>query len=275
MRPLRFSALSALLVCLVACEIDALPSESNLDRLRILAAQAEPAEAAPGDTVTLRSLTWSPDGAEVGVVWEVCMDFGCPNPNLSARPGALLAAGELDMEAGVIGLEPDLPPTFMVPPTLLDDLDEARAVEGLVLRFGLSATRLPASEHNPDAEVEWATKDLAVGRSSTPNHNPVLLGIVLDGEPVAEGESLVVSGGALSLAVEDEQSIAETYTYINSDGVEEEREETIDVAWYTDLGTISGDTWQPGRGARQGELLVVLRDGRGGSSWLQFDVNRQ
>ena len=55
----------------------------QLDRLRVLATQATPAEAAPGETVAFESLVYQPDGESLeGVVWFGCLNesatsFGC------------------------------------------------------------------------------------------------------------------------------------------------------------------------------------------------------
>ena len=49
------------LFLLLACAQDELTQNWQLDRTRILGAQAEPPEAKPGDTVQFRSLVFSPD----------------------------------------------------------------------------------------------------------------------------------------------------------------------------------------------------------------------
>ena len=53
---------------LLACATDELSQNWQLDRTRILAAQAEPPEAKPGDVVQFRSLVFSPEPIE-SVVW--------------------------------------------------------------------------------------------------------------------------------------------------------------------------------------------------------------
>jgi len=261
--------LSALLIGCI--EVD-LPSESKLDRLRILSAKAEPAEPAPGDTVTMQSLTWSPESGDIGVVWEMCMSADCPTVRVREDPGPLLDAGVVDVAEGIVGLEPATPPSFTVPRGLLDGMSEADQQEGTFLRFGLTAVPLDVSGAT---ELEWATKDLPISASDAPNKNPVLTGIVVDGVAHAPGDTLTVSGGALSLALADEDTLTEDYTFQSSDGETEARTEDLSVSWYSDLGALEGDTWSPGSGAKQGVLIVVVRDGRGGTDWLTFSVNRQ
>lgn len=263
---LFFASCSAVLV---ACADGTLPSESNLDRLRVLAAQAEPPEAGPGDLVTLSSLTYAPDDADVGVVWELCMGRDCPSEGPRSDPAAVLDTGEVDLEAGVVGLEPDLPPAFVIPDALLDSVDEEDLEEGTFLRFGLSAVAWPDGDQ---ADLEWATKDLVVSTSEQPNENPVLEGILVDGEVALPGDILTVGSGEIELAVDGEAGLEETYTYVTSAGVEQTRTEELSVAWYTDVGTLEGDLWTPGNSDQQGVLIVVVRDGRGGTDWASFPV---
>lgn len=252
-----------LVMALWGCTTTELPQESALDRLRILGAQAEPAEPQPGETVTLRSLSWSAAG-EVGVVWELCTTLECPTASWRDEPDALLEDGAVNVEDGIIGLEPDSPPVVAVPDGLLDALDENDRQEGVVITFGLAAT--------DGDEVEWGQKVLPVSEAQTPNNNPVLTGILIDDtETILAGETISVEANTeISLALHDEEDIAEDYRYTNSDGEEETRTESLQVSWYTDLGTIEQSRWTPATGS--GELIVVVRDGRGGMGWLVFRV---
>lgn len=75
---------------------------------------------------------------------------------------------------------------------------------------------------------------------------------------------------------------AETYTYVNNQGVAEEREEELEFRWYTDAGELeevqsggfmsdeeSRTRWTaPGRG--RGHLVAVAVDGRGGMGWMEL-----
>ncbi|MEL6345757.1 MAG: hypothetical protein AAFV53_21790 [Myxococcota bacterium] len=252
-----------LMMALWGCTTTDLPQESALDRLRLLGAQAEPAEPRPGQGVTLRSLSWSAAG-DVGVVWELCTTLACPSTTWRDDPEALLDAGVVDVEDGIIGLEPDAPPAAVVPDGLLDALDADERQEGVVVTFGLAAT--------DGDEVEWGQKVLPVSEAQTPNNNPVLVGITIDEtETVLDGEAISVDAEVeVSLALLDEDDIVEDYLFTNSDGEAEERTESLQVSWYTDLGTLDQSRWTPAAGS--GELIVVVRDGRGGTGWMVFNV---
>ncbi len=67
--------LAALLLLLsMAWGCDEFSEPSQLDSLRIMAVQAEPPEAAPGETVTLDALTFSPPGSgPINVEWRACL----------------------------------------------------------------------------------------------------------------------------------------------------------------------------------------------------------
>ena len=253
----------------IGCADGQLPSESELDRLRILAARATPAEVAPGETVQLESLTFSPETGVVGVVWELCMTLECPTPEGREDPVAALDEGRIDPAAGLVGLEPDSPPAFEVPAELLDALPEPAREEGTFLRFGLSAVAWP--EGDPD-EVEWGTKDLPDSTSSQPNNNPALSTVWVGQTELAPGDTLAMEPGEYELDVVDRDAMAETYIYRTTDGELQTRQEDLDVRWYSDLGTIDGTVWDPGPIGQTGSLIVVVRDGRGGVDWSAFDV---
>ena len=62
-----------MILTLLACEQPDLTQEWELDRLRLLAIRADPAEPAPGDVVTFSSLRYVPDAAEWAAVWIACV----------------------------------------------------------------------------------------------------------------------------------------------------------------------------------------------------------
>src|SRR5262245_18177166 len=75
-------ALPALAFLLAGCNVDELSQSYQLDRLRVLAVRATPAEPRPGETITLDAYTYDPDGDELGILWFGCLpdatdEFGC------------------------------------------------------------------------------------------------------------------------------------------------------------------------------------------------------
>ena len=111
---------------------------SSTGSLRVLATQSTPAEAAPGDTVEFQSLIYQPpDESLEGVVWFGCLNesatsFGCTvDPDLldglsepPTDPSEQLAWFTELQEAGLLGFEPALPPTWTGPEEALDTLEE-------------------------------------------------------------------------------------------------------------------------------------------------------
>jgi hypothetical protein len=257
------------LLLATACADGQLPSESELDRLRILAARATPAEVSPGEAVQLESLTYSPGSGAVGVVWELCTGMECPTPERRTDPVAVLDDGSIDPTSGIVGLEPESPPAFVAPPGILDALPDEAREEGAFVRFGLSAVSWPGGD--PD-EVEWATKDLPISTSTAPNANPSITTVRIDGTAFAPGETVVVDGREVELEVVGLDDMAESYAFRTTDGALETREETLDVRWYTDVGSLDGTRWNPDAADPSGVLIAVVRDGRGGTDWAVFDV---
>jgi len=67
---------------LAGCTVDELSQSYQLDRLRILAVRATPAEPRPGETITLEAYTYDPEDHDLGILWFGCLpdsadEFGC------------------------------------------------------------------------------------------------------------------------------------------------------------------------------------------------------
>lgn len=267
---LIFAALSG-------CTTEKLNPSWYLDRTRILAVQAEPAEPRPGDSVTLRSLHWDPD-QDLLVVWAGCVlevsnDYGC-----------------MPDESGLIGVEPILPPVLQVPAEVLDDLDETARLEGKNYILSLSAlpgdTDLSNPENiNEDDILELAYKRLPVSESPEPNHNPTITGLLVDGEiEVAPGDALEVQRGQtyeFEPVLSDDS--VEPYTYVNEDGVAEDRTEEPYFTNYASDGDMlepftlypyAAFSWTAPVDPLGTELtiLIVARDRRGGMSWFHLPI---
>ncbi len=287
-----------LLVCVLAAACYEQPelSESwQLDRLRVLGVRAEPAEPQPGEDVSFEALVWSPDGAEVPTIWFACLpesadEFGCEiDPALAASLEGLDPETMTDeelaalfaqlVEAGLIGATPYLQPSWTAPADALDGLDEIAAKEGVSALVTLQA--VPEGAEDED-DVELAYKRVPISLADTPNHNPEFELWTVSGEDIASGggvslsagETVSVTAGLLDGSVED-------YDYTAEDGSIETRTEEPYFTWYATGGEFENTTslwptdtvsWTAPAEAGTYELIVTVRDRRGGMAWATLDV---
>jgi hypothetical protein len=298
-RPSPLRALFAVALAAPGCGAADLSQTWQLDRLRVLGVQAEPAEIAPGEATALSSLVYVPTGARLDAqIWFACLptaadDFGCALDTsaldafaaldpATATPEELAAALEAAQEAGLIGLEPFLSPRWVAPPNALDGLSAQEAREGVSALVNLSV-----ASSGPDAgedDLELVYKRVPVSLATTPNHNPLLIGLAVDGDlRHPEAETLVVKPGA---EVEIEPILSpdtiEDYVYITTDGEEEQRTEEPYFTWYAEGGGFeqaislypdSARAWTaPETVGFEGVIAVVVRDRRGGMHWTQLQV---
>jgi hypothetical protein len=286
--------LPPLLLLLPACGAETLAQSWQLDRLRVLAVAAEPAEPRPGDTVSFTSLVYTPTGVSLaGTVWFACLpqsadEFGCTlDPALldalqvdpsALSPDELAELVALAQEAGLIGFEPGFAPRWPVPADALDALPDAARAEGLSAIINVTALPESASGATLDpAEVEAAYKRVPVSLAATPNHNPAVDGV--DIEPAVapqDGLHAVQPGATYTLTPRFPDSAIEEYVFINEDGAEESRTEEPYFTWYAEGGTFdqpfslyptSDVEWTAPDAGFEGWVLVVMRDRRGGMAW--------
>ena len=296
-----------LTLLLLGCEINQLARPTLVDRARILGVASEPAEPAPGDQVTLTSLAVDPEQGIGAVTWFGCVleesdGFGCSLD--SARLEELFA---MDLEtmtpeeqadwfeqvqaAGFIGVEPDLPPSFTVPTDLLDGLSAEEAIEGKNYLFTLSA--LPGEgnldaldlEAQGESEAETGLKRMPVSLNPNPNQNPVIASLVLDESYELQDQDTlrVQAGQTYSFVMTLTEDSVESYTFVNSDGVSEDRIEQPYVSFYASGGEFFQEiSLYPYLEARwtapvdpetsEHNIWLVLRDRRGGMTWISLNL---
>ncbi len=299
-RPLRFAVFPLLL----ACSSDELSPSWRIDRLRILAVagdtvvtdgSAPTAEPRPGDTVQFRSLVVSPDPVGA-VVWFACASAGSYGCDIDSADLSALSDGSMDtltpeeqlalfaelQAAGLIGVEPFLPPSYTVPDDYLTSLTEAQRTEGTPIIVNLTA--IPDEADVAEADLEIAFKRLPVSEALTPNHNPVITGLRVEGIDLAPGATLtVVPGYPYEIEPILSEGSVEDYTYVNQDGNAEARTEEPYFNWYTKHGSFfqeyslypnTSATWYaPAEPPAETDTLwVVVRDRRGGMGWYTLDL---
>lgn len=269
-----------------ACSDVQISQSWQIDRMRILAVRTSvlnddgvptpQAEPQPGDTVQLASLTVHPDVETPNIIWTGCLVeesdlFGCTPTG----------------EDSVLGIEPFMPPSIVVPEDVLDGLEEEEKNEGLSYLFTLIA--VPDIEEiqedlDPDSfsnDEEIATKSMAVSLAETPNNNPFIEHILIEKNPLGVGTTLTVVPGQSYLMEPVLTFGPEEYVYINSQGERETRTEEPFFSWYTTEGSFDraysdyedspGVNWTAPKEPTRSEvkLWVVVRDQRGGMGWAE------
>lgn len=259
-------------------------SESWLvDRTRLLAIRADPPEIRPGESSTFAALMPVPGGEDLVRVWFACPviegALGC-SPDLSGLDLDTMDPSAL-VELGLIGVEPGFTPSYRAPLDLLADVSseqELREGRTVVVQVsGLPEDGLGASEDLDFNALEVGFKRLVVSEATTPNHNPEIVAFEVDGIAVRSHQVVHLEPNqSYDLATVLDDASIETYDYLNSEGILEQRTEEPFVAWYATDGEVvesytlypyNEASWiSPGRGA-EGAWYAVVRDRRGGMAW--------
>ncbi len=266
-----------------------LPPAWLVDRTRVMAIKAEPPEAYPNTTVSFEALIARPpeDTDPLGVLWIACptegdgSGFGCPPPATTAT----------ESDVAIIGFEPGTPPVYTTPQDILEGLDEQAAREGVYVLVQAIAAPLDtfedlygstSLEDIDETDLVLSYKRLVVSNATTPNHNPTVATFTLDGISMPPGVQVQIDAGEpYELGITLPDGTREVYTYLNSDGVEEERTEEPYATFSTTSGEVFGSItlWPymqagfvaPLEEGTEGQWIVVLRDRRGGMGWWVQD----
>jgi hypothetical protein len=270
------------------------------------------AEASPGDTVRLSSLAVHPE-EDLSVLWTGCVadasdEFGCIvdmealealfSQDVESMTPAELVAWQTALEAqGFLGVEPYLAPKIHVPEDLLADLPPEKQLEGTSYLLSLVASpdaagMLEGGTEDLDAsdleesDTEVATKQIVVsqgveGQPWTPNYNPRILYLLINGEQHDPGTTREVSPGEeLTLEPILTTDSVEEYIFVNRDGEAEERMEDPWFSFFTTDGlfdipySLSSSPEaafhvpdEPQEATLR--IWVVVRDRRGGMHWQE------
>jgi hypothetical protein len=287
---------AALLACALAAGCDSpFPDETLVERLRLLSVAAEPPEVGVTDTLAFRALVADPQGAgrPLTFTWAVCFfvlgyaaaDVACPGPGnfpmVAEGDGASLSVP--DLVAWL--MEQDLP----VDPT---DPTGGEWPEQVSLYVGLEVEGAPLPDQQQPERVRALKRfHLRLSGEGSPNHNPALAGLSLDGLPWEE--SLGPNGVPVLYAKSEHllhpELLAGSVERYTEGDPPEEVEETLLFSWFSTGGEFRDQRTlidpllfqdlmdnrlkapeEPGRY----DLWLVVRDERLGAGWLQtaFEV---
>ncbi|MCA2979129.1 MAG: hypothetical protein INH41_12935 [Myxococcaceae bacterium] len=308
---MRAGSLALALACaLWGCTPEDFPTESLVDRLRMLGITSSPADLAPGETARLSALVLDPTRAGATTTFWIACDpdpfnenrSACTDPSVVNDPSRLGDVQALPPGLRFAGLNASA--SYTAPRGLFDVLasDDPRRVLGTV---GTLVTISVAEEVSPAApmaelaalfgrvqrrEVASLVSLFRVRISEDPerNTNPRVSRLVVDGADWPTGARLMVRPGQdVVLDADAADAAFEPFTAVTPSG-SEARTERILVSWYSTAGRFSETRTAmreevkttfsaPGKKAfdpvperRAGTLWTVLRDTRGGLSWSEF-----
>ena len=277
----------ASLCCAAAGCTPSFASASDVTDLRVLAVQAEPPEAqydAQGNVedVHLRILAVDPArGGFASMTASLC----APTDSRRCESGPRFDLPRSTRDQGT-GFKADVPGALIAPViALARSNDKLKGLNGIRIMFALKV-----ADGDPKGPVE-ADKILVYSKAGkTPNHNPQLTGFALTINGVAAGAAaadqtlqlrLGVTYGVRPLLAAGAREEYDTtdlrgnvvhlretpaYAFFSTPGAEFDRDtayEPVDGVAPPD-GLVRLDASRAG----EGTIWVVVRDGRGGESWL-------
>jgi hypothetical protein len=285
-----------------ACKPDFGAPLSLVAAPRILALRADPAEAAPGASVSWSALVAAPDGtvAAAALDWSFC---SAPTPaagdNVVAdacldRGGAYLARATPSLTAAIPGdacqlFGPELPPQSAGQPPSRPRDPDATGGYYQPLRADLAGASAIALERIR-CNLAGASAELAADfrRRYTPNQNPSLTPLTagIAGQPIAL--DAIPAGATVTLTAAWTPDSPETYPVFDvlAQALVDHRE-ALRVSWFaasgaladertgrdeTDPALTSTTTWRAPSTAGAAHLWIVLRDSRGGLDFAAYDV---
>jgi hypothetical protein len=276
---------------------------SSLDRLRILAMQAEPPTPLPGETSALSALTFAPAGEVPAVHWTWCPvatqasnSYACPLDEATAAQvfAASLAAPLPSLDLGDAATATLSNPFSAAGLAALcrAGLESVPLASAIDCEGGYPITVvLDASTATASLRAGFVLR-LPAGDPPELNRNPIPVGLALAGVPL---------GDALTpLALDPEQTVelqvavpadaAELRSIPASEGPPGQRLERLTTSWFATSGKIdkartsfidgvasleqmssnrytapAAEAW-PADGVV--EFVAVVRDDRGGQGWL-------
>jgi hypothetical protein len=294
-------ALAPFLVLAAGCGAGDLAQSWQLDRIRLLAVAAEPAEPQPGELTTFTALRYYPPDVGEGItVWFACIPDSDSASGCDIDTSTIDGLGDVDPDSmtpeelaalyaelqasGLAGVEPYLPPTWTPPSDALDGLDDTEALEGV--NGMVTISMVPEGE---DDEVELAYKRVPVSLSLQPNENPSVAGWRIDGTEADVDVAGVLMGPSdvveVELVLADDAVESYDYTDLDTGEVTVRTEEPYFTSYVEDgsfdqpFALYDPDVedaavfeYTAPDEPFEGAIRVVVRDRRGGMAWAELPV---
>jgi hypothetical protein len=287
------------LACATATCVPSLgPGDSLVTSTRILAVRADPAEAAPGASVTFTAFVAGSGGTvtSAGIDWSFCT---APKPltednvvsNACLDSSSLVAAGvgptatAMTPSDGCSVFGPDIASTGFRP-------RDPDGTGGYYQPLRADLARADSAFELARIHCDLANADAAAASAFAAayqlNTNPQLLPLTATVAGAPTALTGIPSGARVTLEASWPDASAETFAYFDAatQGVTVQRE-SMQVAWYSSGGaldtestgrasgdsvTTSDDGWSAPSVAGTVHLWIVLRDSRGGVDFAEYDL---
>jgi hypothetical protein len=285
--------------CVASCEPTFSDRPSSIAGPKILAVRAEPAEAAPGSTVTLTALVVDVNG-RVGAppsAWGFCTA-----PKLVAENGAV--SPDCTGESAIAAIATTSGPATLVLPAEACSLFGPETPAGSDLRPRdpdptggyFTPVRLRTNDDmafgllRTTCNLAGAPGDLvsAFKASYRPNQNPRIASITRVDQDNEGPFTVAARGESVRIRVRWASADAEHYPFYDADSVTlVDRREALRVSFFTTQGsfdldrsgrdesdpaTFTDDMWHAPDAGGTAHIFFVLRDSRGGVTFAASDI---
>ncbi len=284
-----FAILLFLVFCM-GCGDDFAPLNELTDHPRVLGLRASPTSPSLGDEVLLEALTWVPEGRSSLLRWSWCPlpveDKSCAVTHDEFQPMLGVDVPSFDLGEGEVARF-----SHTIPVDVLQAICDGSLPGFSVSNCGQGFPLQIRLEVDMGTETEIATKILFLPLgASTPNQNPMIPDhlIIEQGDEtltLRSDERLeVLSNASLSLRFPVQEEASEVLPPPSV-----EREHLI-LSWYVEGGStkftrtawlpeestlesVQSNIWSTPSARTETQLYLVLRDGRGGTSWQSFTLD--
>ena len=283
----RFGLAFILIIMMTNCGRNDLPKYQALSDLRILTIVVDKPEVNPGDTVTFTPVLsdLNGQGRLINFAVQACVDPGVAN---GADP-TCLNPDPASMQTGTITIPAGASQTYTGPVTsffltmpdantIFANRSPADQYNGVIylVQYNISVPNGPAINSFLRVFVSDATT------KTQKNQNPSITSVDLNDSPIPD--TIQMPASASNFRVISPASSSETYQVMQNDGSFLTRTEEMLNTWFVsdgefDFSRTTGSTenlWTP-PGAKPSNrgmvILVVTRDGRGGSVFQKIEMN--
>ncbi len=282
----RLGFVLILVIMTANCGKDDMPKYQTLGDLRILTIVVSNPEVNPGDTVTFTPVLsdLNGNGRTINYAVQACVDPGVGNgadPTCENPDPQSIQTGTVTIPAGAsqtyTGPVTSFSLTMPDENTIFANRSAADQYNGVIylVQYNISVPNGPAINSFLRVFVSTTTK-------TQKNQNPLIASVDLNDSPIPD--TIPMPTSASNFRVVSPASSSETYQIMQNDGSFLTRTEEMLNTWFVSDGTFdysrttgsAENLWTPPGSkpsSRGMVILVVTRDGRGGSAFQKIEMN--